>query len=864
MNLYTSLTIKYLKENKRRTIITIIGVILSTALICGIGNIFESLMDYQIRATSENKGSFHVSFNGIETKNLKYINENAEVEKVGLSNILGSAEIDNENRKLLTIKEYDNNGFDGYKIKLIEGRLPTNKNEIVLSEDSLNSFEKTVKVGDSINLQIGKRLLETGQEMTGASLEKGEYIDNPISKNYKVVGVVKKPGFEVGKAVTYGFSYLETSTKNDFETINANVIMKNPKDVYKNAPKIAEFAELENVESHSDNDYGIYYNNHLLNLIGGSKYEHIGSTIKSAILLATSLVMICTIFTVYNTFSISIVERKKQFGVLSSIGSTKNQIIKMVLTEGLIVSLIGVPIGLLCGTVAIDILFKSIAKLFENTSIAELGLRVIYSPKVILLSALLVLATIFIAVMIPAIKAAKISPLEAIRNTGDFKFKKVKSSKLVKLIFKTEGVLAYKNIKRNRRRYRSIVISMIVSIVIFVSFSGFMKMMLKGQEVMNSKLNYNIQLSSISSDEDNNINKVKEEVKKLEGVNNFSEYDFGQQTYFSMNLKESDFNNKLNKEEKEMFKKQFTQEEEGENVVYKMYNNMLNFPGEEYIEKINLKDGNFDKEKAIKENGVILVNKSSYSAPGKRGEVTITNHKVGDIVNISLEDGVGEKIGDAKFKIMGITDERIVGFSTYREGGLDFITYDEVGKKVGANVSKGTLFIDVDNNKSIEQIQNIANKYQYNFYDEIEAAEDMKQTYKVMQIFVYGFLVVISLVSATNIVNTISTNINLRKRELAIIKSIGVTPQGFNRMVYLESILYGTISLVYALPIAIVMCVAMHNRVSDVISFGIIIPWEAILVSIFAVYLITVVSAMIPMKRLNKENIIESIRQESI
>ena len=864
MNLYTSLTIKYLKENKRRTIITIIGVILSTALICGIGNIFESLMDYQIRATTDNKGKFHVSFNGLEVKNLKYIKENAEVEKVGLSNILGSAQIDRENKKLLTIKEYDNNGFEGYKINLIEGRLPINKNEIALSEESLNNFNKDIKVGDSIRVQVGRRLSVNGNDISSSSVEDGDYIDNPISKNYKVVGVVKKPGFEYGKTVTYGFSYLDTSTKNDFETINANVIMKNPKDVHKNAPKIAEFAGVENMEAHADNEYGIYYKNHLLNLIGGSKYEHVGSTIKSAILLVTSLVMICTIFTVYNTFSISIVERKKQFGVLSSIGSTKNQIIKMVVTEGIIVSLIGVPIGLLCGTLAIDILFKSIAKLFENTSIAELGLRVIYSPKVILLSAVLVLVTIFTAVMIPAIKAAKISPLEAIRNTGDFKFKKVKSSKLVKLIFKTEGVLAYKNIKRNRRRYRSIVISMIVSIVIFVSFSGFMKMMLKGQEIMNSKLNYNIQLSSISSDEDNNFDKVKEEVKKLEGVNSFSEYDFGQQTYFSMNLKESDFNNKLNKEEKEMFKKQFSKENEGNEVLYKMYNNMLNLPGEEFINNINLKEGSFNKKEAIKENGVILVNKSSYSAPGKRGEVTITNHKVGDIVNISLEDGVGEKIGDVKLKIMGITDDRIVGFSTYREGGLDFITYDEVGKKLGANVSKSTLFIDVDNDQSIEQIQNIADKYQYNFYNEIEAAEDIKQTYFVMQIFVYGFLIVISLVSATNIVNTISTNINLRKRELAIIKSIGVTPQGFNRMVYLESILYGTISLIYALPIAIVMCVVMYKRISDVISFGVIIPWEAILVSILAIYLITVVSAMIPMKKLNKENIIESIRQESI
>lgn len=281
------------------------------------------------------------------------------------------------------------------------------------------------------------------------------------------------------------------------------------------------------------------------------------------------------------------------------------------------------------------------------------------------------------------------------------------------------------------------------------------------------------------------------------------------------------------------------------------------------VNKINLKEGSFDKEEAIKENGVILINKSSYIAPGKMGEVTLTNHKVGDIVNVSIEDDL-EKIGNAKLKIMGITDDKITGFDTYREGGLDFITYDEVGKNLGANISKDTLFIDVDNDDSIEKIKSIGDKYQYNIWDRRQESEDMRQTYFIMQIFVYGFLIVISLVSVTNIINTISTNISLRKRELAVIKSIGVTPKGFNRMVYLESILYGTISLIYAIPIGIGLCIVMHNMVSEVISFNLMLPWEAIAISIIAVYTITLLSAMVPMNKLNKENSIESIRQESI
>ncbi|MGL5313789.1 MAG: ABC transporter permease, partial [Peptostreptococcaceae bacterium] len=803
-------------------------------------------------------------FNGVESKNLKYLDQNAEISEVGLSNILGTAEIDSENKKLLTIKEYDNNAFKGFKVELIEGKLPTNNKEIVVSEDSVNSFAKEIKIGDTINLQVGDRVSIDGYEISGSSVDDSDYIENATEKNYKVVGIVKKPGFEYGRTVTYGFTYLDINEKKPLETINVGCLMKNPREVHSSAPKMAKYAEVENIEAYSDNEIGIYYNNHLLNLIGSSKYKHVSSTIISIVALVTLLVILATISTIYNTFSISIIERKKQFGLLSSIGATKGQIIKIVLTEGLIVSVLGVPMGLLCGTFAIDLLFKTISKIFENSFVSELGLRVIYSPKIILISAVVVLATIFVSVMIPAIRAAKTSPLEAIRNTGDFKFKKVKNSKLIKLIFKTEGVLAYKNIKRNRRRYRSIVISMIVSIVIFISFSGFMQVMLKGESIRTSQMNHNVYMSSISDNKNINTVKIKEEINKLEGVNNFAEHSLYNPTYLSINLKESDFNSKLKEEEKELFKGYFTEEKIGNEVVYNTFSNILNFPGEEFINKMTLKEGSFDKEQAIKENGVILTSKSMYLSEGKMGEVTLTNYKVGDVIAVSVEDSNGEKIGEYNLKIMGITDEKIVGCSNYRQGGLDFITYDEVAKNIGVDLIKDSIYIDVDNDNSIKQISEIADKYQWNFWDERAESQEIRETYLIMQIFVYGFLIVISLVSVTNIINTISTNISLRKKELAIIKSIGVTPKGFNRMVYLESILYGTISLIYAIPLGIIACLVMNRIVSYIISFELILPWGAIVISVIAVYVITLLSAMIPMSKLNKENIIESIRQESI
>lgn len=142
MNLYTSLTLRYLKENKRRTIVTIIGIILSTALICGIGNIFVSLMDHQIRGTIASDGEFHATFYDIKKNDINTITNSVGISKSALSENLGYAKLDKDDKYMIQIKEYDENAFKGYQIKLKDGRFPSNDKEIVLSEESLKNLAK--------------------------------------------------------------------------------------------------------------------------------------------------------------------------------------------------------------------------------------------------------------------------------------------------------------------------------------------------------------------------------------------------------------------------------------------------------------------------------------------------------------------------------------------------------------------------------------------------------------------------------------------------------------------------------------------------------------------------------------------------
>lgn len=868
MNLYTSLTLRYLKENKRRTIVTIIGIILSTALICGIGNISVSLMDHQIIETIANDGEFHATFYDIKKDDISTITNSAGISKSALSESLGYAKLDKYDKYMIQIKEYDENDFKGYQIKLKDGRFPSNDKEIVLSEESLKKSNK--KIGDSISFNIGKRVDEDGNSREGDLLAyENEKIINATKKDFKIVGTIEKPGFEWNgsDAVVTGITYLDINNIDKNQDVNVSISVNKPTEIYEIAPKIAKNLGLKLKDVSGDNynnKQGIHYENlsfneHLLRLQGASVYSNINNSIYMIIIIVTVLVVICTIATVYNAFSISISERKKQFGILNSIGATKSQIIKLVFIEAFIVSVIAIPIGIVCGTISVDLVFRFIQRFFENSFIADMNLRVVYNPYIIIGSILIVLITIGISAILPAITAAKISPLEAIKNSSNLKIGKVKDSKIVRFIFKTEGVLAYKNLRRNKKKFRITLFSLIISVVIFISFSGFMKLFIKANQVQSSQMNYDLYLYKNGFAE---YDKIINELKKVKGIENFSinnEYSIG------TNVGE----NNINKGYKELIEKYFTKENKNDEVVYNFSNSLFFFPGDEAISKLKLKTGKFDKETAIKENGIILRNKSYYEELGKKGDVSLTNYKVGDIID-AYEIGYDEKndkeiIETVKLKVLATTEDLLPGQLSSSYMGLDFITYDEVGQKLGFNINKGRMYISTNKEENTRKaIKEIAEKYGYTVNDEIEYARKNEQSMMAMKVFVYGFVSVISLVSITNIVNTISTNINLRKRELAIIKSIGVTPSGFNKMIYLESLLYGALSLIYGIPIGMGITILMNKTLGDVINLGMVIPWNAIIISFVGIFIITFIASYIPMKKINKENIIDSIRQESI
>ena len=862
MNLYTSLTLRYLKQNKRRTLVTIIGIILATALICGIGNICTSFMDYQMRGQIQSSGSFYATFTDIDKEKASVITKSSGVSEYGYKKNLGSVIWDKKNSTSLDINVFDKNTINSFQITLKKGSYPKNESELIVTQDLLNKWNK--KIGDKITLNLGELIYD---DMGMISKLK-----NSQKTTFKIVGTLDKAPYNSKLFAITGF---DINTVNKNEKFDVSICTKNPKDIYNTAISIGKNIGLVKEDNPKDESYNyneqanlyfkdIEYNEGLLRLLGASSYSNINITLLLIVGLVASLVIIATIATIYNSFSIAISERKKQFGILNSIGATKSQIMKLVFLEGFLVSIVGIPIGLLSGTVAIDIVFKVIKTFFKTSMFGELDLRVVFSPIVLIVSTLVILLTIFISALIPAINAAKISPLEAIKNSSNLKVGKIKSSKLVKKIFKTEGELAYKNLRRNKGKFRITLFSLVISIVIFISFNGFVDMFIEANQINYGSITNDLTLYENNLLTKEEVQKTIDELKKINGLKDVA-IDKG----YNLNLNVHVDEKNINKDLRESLKQ--SDYVDMDNSTYNFFDSKLYTPGDFSISNIKLSEGKFDRKTAKAENGVILVRYSYQESLAKKGKVVLSNYKVGDTLNCTItsydSDGK-ESEKEVKLKILAITDEILTGNNQYPETSFGVVAYDDLIPSLGIKddeSSSNSYYVATNQEKSTrDEVKKVAEENNLSVIDSIDEAQKLEQTMNVMKIFVYGFIVVISLVSVTNIINTISTNINLRKREFAIIKSIGVTPQGFKKMIYMESILYGILSLLYGIPIGICMNVLMNKILEGVITVQTLIPYKAILICVVAIFIITFIASYIPLKKISKENIIDNIRQESI
>lgn len=841
MNILNRFTIKSLKLNKKRTIVTIIGIMLSTALICGVAGLVSSFQGSLINWTKEKEGNYHTTFFGVEKDKIKYITENQKVEDYFLTSEVGWADLEgskNEYKPYVHILAYDQKALENYGIKLEEGRFPQNSNEIVMSDHILTNARVNWKIGDKITLKVGKRETTDGYELNANNPydeEQAEILTNLEEKTYTIVGKIERPNIENYSSPGYTvLTYLDSVG----DKVNVSALYKKPKEYNELNKEICKNTQL-------DEDLDIYVNSDLLRFQGVMNETTLNAlyTIAGVIII---IIVISSVFVIRNSFSISVSEKNRQYGMLTSIGATSKQIRKNVIFEGMVIGLIAIPLGIIFGIVAIMILLQVVNYLLDDMLA---GMKFTYSINLlaILISILISTITIYLSCLIPAKRAAKISPIEAIRGNNDIKIKskKLKTSSITKKLFGIGGVIASKNLKRSKKKYRTTVISLVVSIFIFISLSSFLSIGLKAGGFYYRGFKFNMYVSS--KDEGK-----KDLYKEIVKMDNIDEYAY----YYEIGL---DFD--IMKYASDFGKERFEENPYTPNSITVIAYNNEYF--KKYIKELGLEEGNY------KTTAILMDSAVEYNEDGSKTIERLYTIKNGDKINAKRDNK------DINFTITKITDNEPMGQEVrYYDVGKIVIAEDFVKEVLNENIEDGSYYLSdlLIKSSNAQELENKLNdlakkdeKYsEINVFNYETYVKQEKRMILVIKIFLYGFITVITLIGVTNIFNTITTNMILRSKEFAMLKSVGMSGKEFNKMIRLESIMYGAKSLLIGIPLGLLGSYGIYKAFAQAIDFGYIFPYQAVIISIVFVFIIVGITMKYSLDKINKQNIIETIRQDNI
>ena len=862
MNILNKLTIKNLKLNKKRTIVTIIGIILSVALICAVASMVSSFRESLIRFEINRDGNFHYEFSNVDSKTLKEIKNNRNFEKIYISKNVGYLKLDNsknEDKPYAYLIAMNKITMSNVSLNLIEGRFPSNDKEIVIPRHLKTNGRIDYKVGDTITLYLGDRVSDGYTLNQNNPYHKDEEtFDIKDTKTFKIVGIIERPSTIIENYSAPGYTFITYLNDNNYSG-EYNVYLRYTKEALKNRYEIT--AKLLNVDpikykkymtdldSLKDSEIDeieekIVKTPHIMNgyLISLETMSLKNSTMKVLYILSTIVIIIIivsSVFCIKNSFDISIAEKTKQYGMFRSIGATSKQIKKNVLYEAFILGIIGIPLGILCGLLASWILIKVCNYYLYGTLN---GITLVFNTSLIsiLISILLGSITIYFSALKSARRASKLSPMVAIRNSEDIKIKskKLRTPKYIKSLFGVGGVISYKNLKRNKKKYRTTVISIVISVSVFIGLYYFMNMAFSilDLEVGSSDANIQLIIGDNSKDKENNLNKI-EQIFNLDNIERIS------------------------------FQKRLLGEIIDKTLYTKEFNKLIGTNGTKisifaigdseyrtYVKSLGL---NYSD---VKNTGILINNSFAYDEDSKKDvEISVLNIKKNDKVDIKINNITHQ------IKISEVTRERPFGFSnTYISGFI--IVSDEYLKELDSNFNYGWILIRSNNADLLQSnIEKILGDIDYNLDNTDKNYRIVKGVYTLVAIFLYGFITVITLIGITNIFNTITTNINLRRGEFAILKSVGMTSHEFNRLINLETIFYSLKSLLIGIPLGVGISYLIYIAFSEGSrEFQYEFPFGGVFISILAVFILVFIIMNYSIKKVNKQNIIEDIRNENI
>ncbi|UWP60041.1 ABC transporter permease [Ruminococcus gauvreauii] len=864
MNIFNKAALQSMKKSRTRTIVTVIGVVLSAAMITAVATFGVSLLNYAARGAIIKYGDWHVGFLDVDSSFVhdraadKGVSNTASYENIGYTVLEGGK---NPDKPYLFIAGFSEEAFVTLPINLLSGRLPENSGELLVSGSVAANGGVKYAVGDTLTLAVGDRM--NGNRILGqhtpymsgnASGDDKETFVPDSEKTYTVVGICQRPAFEEYSAP--GYTVITKADPADTaDSYSVFVTLSNPR-------RVRDYAD-------STAGTGSYIlNDNVLRFMGLSDDNIFNMLLYTVGGIVTAIIMIGSVFLIYNAFTISLNERTHQFGILSSVGATAKQLRSSVLFEGLCIGAVGIPIGILTGIASMKLVISIVAGNFGSLMYSEVPLTLTVSFPAIAAAAAVSMVTILISAYIPARKAANTPVMESIRQTNEVKIQggDVKTSKFVQRFFGLEGTLALKNFKRNKKRYRSIVLSLVLSVVLFVSGNSFGTTLKEASKQANVATTYDIALATPKLKDDEMLH-LYDRLKTADGV---YESSYQADLTYSCEVKASDFS----EEYLACMELPATDEPVPLSMDFQFLDDStymdiikgLDLPQEEYFGENaniiavaavqNMKDGQSEETDEItglfrspSMNFTVSPETDGGKATEYRQNISVTFVKT---VPPDIIPDPSRTSADSPYFLMVMAPYSL----------MEKLVPDDACVNM-----KGMTFKSRKPARTVAEMENLIQgesiTADYTLYNVSKMLEENRSMIFIANVFTYVFVIMISLIAIANVFNTISTNIKLRRRELAMLRSVGMSERDFQKMMNFECAFYGMRALLFGLPIAAVCSwLIFKGMFMGGAEIHYIFPWSSLLISAFSVFFVVFITMLYAVSRIKKENIIDALRDD--
>ena len=904
MSIFTKLTQRYLSKNKTRTIVTLIGIIVSmalfTAVIEGAYSGYQFLKNREIAVT----GEWQVIMNNVNEEGLEEAKTNKQIEKYENVYTLGFAEVANENdgKPYLLVQSLGDTEHALFPINLVSGRMPEKEDEILLPENFIANAKEKYQVGDTITLETGQRFIEKEQLSENTPYQEKESLKNTTKHTFTIVGIMERLPFEIEEFSCPGY----TCITNGFHTDNQKLFL-----TIHSPSKMQDFLMRQTISDsyvpHSD----------LLRFYGAFKASGERSVLIGLTTVLVLLIAYGSISLIYNSFSISISERIRQFGIMRSIGASNRQIRRMVLFEAFLLAIIGIVLGIIVGCVGIGVTLAWVQNNFivNITNKVGLGLRLVISPLPILIAVLICLVTTIVAAYIPAYKAIHKSAIEAIRQSDEIIIKpnEVKTTKLTQKLFGFAGVMATKNFKRNKRKYRSTILSLALSVILFISAASltqYVSRMLLIQSSNDHKMNV---MYNVYTDEQEDVVQRFNTIKAIPEIQNIAiTQKIFDEVYIQRNYIASEYWTAENQQYLRRIK-----DAVGVNVelIFVDDDTFQNLCKQNKIDSSSYFDETSPKgllynhviQQFIRENKAIARDVSVIDTDANNVPMFVREYK--EIEGYASLHEPYIKDGKQYYLFYPIEYiEEMKGYENLDLRKAKLYPVEEIDIDIplvaGAQIKENlftlsrntmqliyprsmatTLFTNTDTNyikrlsnpeigiqtdnhaivtQKLEKIKKDNGWSADQIYDFDRDRQNNRMFILVINVFSYGFILLIGVISIANVFNTISTNIILRRKEFAMLRSVGMSEKGFQRMLNYECLIYGGRSLAIGLPISFIFSFFIHYVINQMVQVDYFIPYISVLLAIAMVFVVVFITMLYTTRKIRRNNVIEELRIENI